>query len=70
MWGSITCCKGCAGRFPGCHDRCPVYQRQKQQNEEAKKRHQTDLGLIDQYFRDRERAQRGRRPGDKSTQKG
>ena len=69
MWGSITCCKDCAGRFPGCHDRCPAYQKQAAANEEAKKKHEAELGLTDQYFHDRERANRGRRPGDKKSRK-
>ena len=34
----ITCCRDCDRRQPGCHDTCPLYQKQRQQWEETKRK--------------------------------
>ena len=30
---TITCCKGCRDRYPGCHDKCNTYQEQKRERQ-------------------------------------
>ena len=48
----IFCCKGCVApkRYPGCHDRCPEYKKQKAEHEERKavadKKKFTEQGLY------------------------
>ena len=51
---AIKCCYGCVApkRYPGCHDRCPEYIKEKaahdaQKAEEDKKR-RIEYGLISQ----------------------
>lgn len=34
----IICCKGCEKRFIGCHDTCEIYQQEKAQGDELKKK--------------------------------
>lgn len=33
---TITCCKDCPNRFPGCHSTCEKYIQQKNEYEKAK----------------------------------
>ena len=33
-------CKGCADRYPGCHDKCEKYQKEKAVYEERRKERQ------------------------------
>lgn len=30
---TITCCKECRDRYPGCHDKCNTYQEQKRERQ-------------------------------------
>lgn len=45
-------CKGCDGRFPGCHSQCEKYKRDKDEYEKCmeneRKKRDTKQGLRDQ----------------------
>lgn len=41
---AITCCYKCEKRFPGCHDTCSIYIKEKKEYQESKKRYNLSNG--------------------------
>jgi len=56
VWGkcTITCCKDCADRVPGCHGTCEKYLKQKAEHDaekaEAKKKLDVISGLNESRY--------------------
>lgn len=48
VWGkcSITCCKDCSNRVPGCHGTCEKYIQQKAEYEDQKAEARKKLDVI------------------------
>ena len=78
---AIKCCKGCVApkRYPGCHDRCPEYQKEKAEYEERKaiedKKRRTDQAIyiqrscaVAKALKSRRYSQKNYRRGGKSPQ--
>ena len=68
---AIKCCCGCVApkRYPGCHDHCPDYAKEKavydaQKAAEQKKR-DIEYAITEQRSRAVHKAMRHRRVGDK-----
>lgn len=67
---AISCCHGCMApkRYPGCHDHCPDYLKEKAEYEaraEADyKRRKTIQNLNEQRYRAVTKAVKGKRKGD------
>ena len=68
---AINCCRYCVApkRYPGCHDHCPDYAKEKavadaQKAAEQKKR-DIEYAIMEQRSRAVHKAMRHRRVGDK-----
>lgn len=63
------CCKGCVApkRYPGCHDRCPEYLKQKAEYQERKaaydKKKKISFGITAQRSAAVAKAMKGRNGG-------
>ena len=64
MKSTIKACKDCTDRHPGCHDKCPKYQEEKQEFEnrksEVRKAAEDDYRYVD-YMMKRGRYKGGKR---------
>lgn len=43
---AITCCYKCEKRFPGCHDTCSIYIKEKKEYQESKKMYERTMGYT------------------------
>lgn len=73
---AIKCCKGCVApeRYPGCHDRCPEYQKEKAAHEERREvefsKRRIDQAIYLQRSAAVARALKSRRHSQKNYRKG
>ena len=62
-------CKDCENRFPGCHDRCEKYQREKAEHEQRKEQERQarkiKQGLYEQRAKAVARARKANENGKK-----
>ena len=72
----IKCCKGCVApkRYPGCHDRCPEYKKEKAEYEQRKaaedKKKFTDQAIYLQKAEAVAKATKSRRYSQKNYRRG
>lgn len=73
---AIKCCKGCVApkRYPGCHDRCPEYKKDKAEYEARKaiadRAKYTDQEIYSQKSKAVAKATKNRRYSQKNYRRG